>query len=55
MNAKPGDIVYDPWVGTGTILKVALATGRKAKGTDLEKRFVDIAIQECQEIINLFK
>jgi DNA modification methylase len=53
--SKPGDIVFDPWVGTGTTLKVALATGRKARGTDLEARFVNIATQECQQIIDLFK
>ena len=53
--SRPTDIVFDPWVGTGTTLKVALATGRTARGTDLEKRFVDIANQECQDIINLFE
>lgn len=53
--SKPGDIVLDPWAGTGTTLKVALATGRRARGMDLEQRFVDIARQECQHIVDLFK
>ena len=52
--SKPRDIVVDSWLGTGTTLKVALATGRKGRGFDLEKQNVDIAKQELQDIVDLF-
>ncbi len=52
--SKPGDVVFDPWAGTGTTLKVALALGRTAYGMDLEKKFADISNQELRDIKSLF-
>jgi DNA modification methylase len=36
---KPGQVVLDPFAGSGTVLKVATASGIAADGIDLSRRF----------------
>lgn len=45
MNAttNPGDWVMDPFLGSGTTLKVALKNGRRVVGCDLNPEFVRLA------------
>ena len=33
---KPGELVVDPFAGSGTFLKVAITNGRKAIGAELK-------------------
>jgi site-specific DNA-methyltransferase (adenine-specific) len=40
-----GQLVLDPFAGSGTTGVAALHTGRKFIGFDIEKRYIDIAIQ----------
>jgi adenine-specific DNA-methyltransferase len=40
---KPGDLVVDPYCGAGSSLVAALKHGRRAAGSDLEPRYVEIA------------
>jgi len=40
---KPGDLVVDPYCGSGSSLVAALKHGRRAAGSDLEPRYVEIA------------
>jgi adenine-specific DNA-methyltransferase len=40
---KPGDLVVDPYCGVGSSLVAALKHGRRAAGSDLEPRYVEIA------------
>ena len=35
---NPGDLVADPFAGTGTTLRAALALGRSAWGADVDAR-----------------
>ena len=36
VSTDPGDIVLDPFAGTGTVLKAALRLGRRAMGIDMD-------------------
>lgn len=44
-SSKPGDLVFDGFAGSGTILIAAHNTGRMAVGVELDPRFVAVAIQ----------
>ena len=44
---KPNNIVLDCFVGSGTTAVAAIYEGRKYIGIDIEKRYVDMAIQAC--------
>jgi DNA modification methylase len=43
-----GDIVLDPFLGSGTTILAAERTGRAARGIELEPRYVDVAIRRWQ-------
>lgn len=45
----PGDTVLDPFVGSGTTLKVARVMGRKGIGFEINARYRDLIIQRIQE------
>lgn len=47
--SKPGDIVLDPFCGSGTTLKVALKHGRRAIGFDVRQSQVDLTVRRIQE------
>ena len=42
-NTNAGDIVFDPCMGSGSSLLVALENDRKAVGCELSKEWFDIA------------
>jgi DNA modification methylase len=39
LSTDPGDVVFDPFAGTGVVLSVANALGRKAAGLDIEPAY----------------
>ncbi len=41
--SKKGDVVFDPFAGFGTTIKVAKKLGRKAFGTEIEKGSIEFA------------
>lgn len=41
-STNPGDLVFDPFAGTGTTLVVARQLGRRAIGAELDERYVQI-------------
>jgi DNA modification methylase len=45
-----GDVVYDPFAGTGTTLVASYLLGRKAIGVEVNKKFLDEAIKKWNEI-----
>jgi DNA modification methylase len=47
-NSNPGQVVYDPFLGSGTTLIAAETSGRVCLGTDLEPRYVDVAVRRWQ-------
>lgn len=44
----PGDIVFDPFLGSGTTLIAAERTKRVCYGIDIEPKYVDLAIRRWQ-------
>lgn len=41
----PGDIVFDPFLGSGTTAKMAVLNNRKYIGFEISKEYFDIACQ----------
>ncbi len=46
--SNPGDLVLDPFVGSGTVPKMAQETGRNYLGFDLSPEYVEIAKRRVQ-------
>ncbi len=42
---KPGDLVFDPFIGVGTTAVAAALHGRKAAGADIVKEYIDTATE----------
>ncbi|MEA2749910.1 MAG: hypothetical protein QOI41_4053, partial [Myxococcales bacterium] len=47
---KPGDLIVDPFCGSGTTLDVAKDTGRKARGFDLSPYRPDIEKADARKL-----
>jgi len=48
-NTKRGEIVYDPFLGSGTTLIAAESTGRICYGLDIDATYVDVIIRRWQK------
>jgi DNA modification methylase len=46
--SAPSDLVLDPFAGSGTILIAAERTGRKARAIEIDRAYVDVAVQRWQ-------
>jgi DNA modification methylase len=49
-NSRRGEIVYDPFLGSGTTLIAAEQTGRRCYGLELNPGYVDVTIQRWQKL-----
>jgi DNA modification methylase len=50
-GSRPGDLVFDPFMGSGTVGRVAIRLGRRAIGTELNYQYIrDIAIKRTSNI-----
>ena len=49
--SKPGEIVFDPFCGSGSSLVAALKHGRRAVGVDQEEEYVAHAAKWCLETV----
>ena len=52
--SNEGDVVLDPFMGSGTTAKVARALGRKYIGFEISREYVDLANNRLQETKTLF-
>ncbi len=49
--SNKGDLVFDPFVGSGTTCKMAKLLGRKYIGCDISQDYIDIAQQRLKAVI----
>ena len=47
-HTKPGELVYDPFLGSGTTLAAAQVTGRLCYGLELDPKYADVAVERWQ-------
>ena len=48
MTSRPGDVVLDPYAGSGTTLLAAQELGRRWVGVELKQEFVDLMERRLQ-------
>ncbi|MGL4513840.1 MAG: DNA-methyltransferase [Lacipirellulaceae bacterium] len=48
LHTAPGGLVLDPFAGAGSTLAAAVATGRRAIGVELDKRWISGAIERIE-------
>ena len=47
--SSPGDLILDPFMGSGTTLVAAKNLGRKAIGIEIEQKYCDIAVDRLRQ------
>ena len=47
-NSRPGEAVYDPFLGSGTSVIAAEMTGRVCYGLELNPAYVDVIVRRWQ-------
>lgn len=47
--SNPGDVIFDPFAGSGSLLEAAIRTGRKAIGFEISTDYVEIARKRLTE------
>ncbi|MDH4262186.1 MAG: site-specific DNA-methyltransferase [Spirochaetia bacterium] len=50
-SSRPGDIVYDPFLGTGTSLKVAAELGRNVIGCESDEYMINTAYKRLKSVV----
>ena len=53
MSSKKGDIILDPFVGSGTTLIVAEKLGRKGFGIDIDKKYKKVIEKRLKEEVKI--
>ena len=48
--SKQGDIILEPFIGSGTAVIAAEKTGRRCYGIDIEPKYIDVTIRRWQKI-----
>ncbi len=47
-NTEPGQVIYEPFLGSGTTLIAAESTGRSCRAIEIDPLYVDLAIRRWQ-------
>lgn len=53
LYSNPGDLVFDPFAGVGTTLKVAARLGRRYLGVEMEPKYAEAARERVSEDLRL--
>lgn len=49
--SNPGDVVYDPFIGSGTTAKMAILNNRNYIGSEISKEYCDIAEKRINKTV----
>ena len=49
-GSRPGDIVFDPFLGSGTVAQVAQNLGRKWLGCELNGEYIELQAKRTQQM-----
>lgn len=49
--SKPGDLILDPYMGSGPVARACLDLGRRYIGIELEERYCEIAVKRLQQSV----
>ena len=49
--SNPGDVIFDPFIGSGTTAEVAIRNGRDAVGFEIKAEYMDIAVERLERSI----
>lgn len=49
--SNPGDIVFDPFIGSGTTAEAAMRNGRKAIGFEIKSEYINISVERLERNI----
>lgn len=47
--SSPGDIIFDPFLGSGTTISAAASVGRRGFGLELDPKYVDVIVRRVSE------
>jgi site-specific DNA-methyltransferase (adenine-specific) len=51
-STEEGDLVLDPFCGSGTTAVAALGSGRRAIGIDSEAKYLQLAVKRIADVLN---
>lgn len=54
-SSSRGELVFDPFMGTGSTLVAAILEGRRAIGVESEEKYVEKAIERARAALDLMK
>jgi DNA modification methylase len=49
--SKPGDLILDPYMGSGPIARACADLGRRYIGIEIEERYCEIAARRLQQAV----
>jgi DNA modification methylase len=49
-HAKRGELIYEPFLGSGTTLAAAELTERVCCGLELDPKYVDVVVQRWEQL-----
>jgi DNA modification methylase len=48
--SEDGDVIYDPFMGSGTTIIAAERNGRRGYGTEISPAYCDVVVKRCEEL-----